>query len=250
MSSDIRVLGAVVLTALLPACASTSSGTAMSPGDAVPRDTLVRVDTVRVASEPDADTEARMARLEILLLERDARIRQLEESLDATRQEVVRNLAKLQSQASRAEAASGLAEAEIALQSLARLEGGASTPEYRQAQARIEESGVEVGRENYGGALYRSNQARIEARQAQARLAGGGGPLRAGETVFAAEVPLETGDGRTNVRSGPGLAFDVLFTLDPATRLTGRSYTDEWVRISDTQGREGWIFHTLVRAPR
>jgi len=48
-------------------------------------------------------------------------LRELQEQLDATRLELVRNMARLQTQATRAEAASGMAEAEIALATLALL---------------------------------------------------------------------------------------------------------------------------------
>lgn len=214
-------------------------------------DTVVVVDTVRLATQasPDARLEARIARLEIMLLERDARVRELQESLDATRREVVRNLAKLQTQASRAEAASGLAEAEIALQTLGRMTGGTRLPEYEDARTRIEEGSAEFGAENYGGAVYLASEARALARAGQERLSGNPDePLHDGETLFTTEVPLRTGPQRTNVRNGPGLGFDVVHTLDPETPLVGQSYTSEWVRIVDDRGREGWIFHTLVTA--
>lgn len=216
-----------------------------------PLDTVRVVDTVRV-TEPSVDpaTAARLARLEIQILERDARIRDLQESLDATRREVVRNLAKLQSQASRAEAASGLAEAELAIQALARMDGGDRISEYGQARARLREGSVELAAENYGGALYLSNEARALALAAQARVRAADDVARApGETPFATEVPLVTGADRANVRAGPGLDFRVLFTLDPRSPVAGRSYVGEWVRIVGEDGREGWIFHTLVQAP-
>lgn len=227
----------------------TPAGGPSPPGS----DTVLVVDTVRVTTEASADPEmeARVARLELMILERDARLREMQETLDATRQEVVRNLAKLQTQASRAEAASGLAEAEIALQTLGRMQGGMALSEYAQARTRIRESSTEFGVENYGGALYLASEARALARSGQTRLsASRGGALHEGETLFATEVPLQTGAQRTNVRSGPGMSFDITHTLDPEAPLTGQSYTSEWVRVVDVGGREGWIFHTLVTAPQ
>ena len=67
--------------------------------------------------------------------------------------------------------------------------------------------------------------------------------------LFALPVPLETAR-RSNIRSGPGLGFGVLVTLDPGTRLVGHSYTEEWVRITSELGPDGWIFHNLVTSPR
>ena len=108
--------------------------------------------------------------------------------------------------------------------------------------------GTQFNAENYEGALYLASQARALARGGQSRLrAGAGTSLRSGETLFVLEVPLQTAS-RSNVRDGPGISFGVLFTLDAATSIVGQSYTDQWVRVADDQGREGWIFHTLVTA--
>ncbi len=227
----------------LAACASSPGPGSASPAAAA-SDTVFVSDTVVV--ESTAETEARIARLQLQLLEREQQIRVLDEELAASRQEVVRNLAKLQSQASRAEAASGLSEAEIAVERLGRLEGGRALPEFAQAQSRMAEGSAEFSAENFGGALYLATQARSLANAGEQRLRTvGGRSLADDETLFAIPVALRTAS-RSNVRSGPGLSFDVLFTLDPDVALVGQSYTSEWVRVVDTEGREGWIFNSLV----
>jgi hypothetical protein len=241
--------------ALLAAAGCAGSGTA--PVGTAPdgsdgsdgSDGVVVVDTVYVttASSADAGLEARVGRLEIMLLEGDARLLQLRRELDATRQEVVRNLAKLQSQASRAEAASGMAEAELAVQTLGRMAGGTELSEYTEARSRVTESSTEFGSENYGGSLYLATQARTLARGGQARLSDVGRSSRqTGETLFAVPIPLRTEAQRANVREGPGLGFDVRFTLEPSTPVTGQSYTGEWIHVVDERGRQGWVFHTLI----
>ena len=211
-------------------------------------DTVLVVDTVRIETESaaDAQLESQVARLQIQLLERDVLLQGVQGQLAAARQEVVRNMAKLQSQASRAEAASGMAEAEIALEALGRTPSGRELAEFSQAESLVAESTVEFNSENYGGALYLATQARTFARSGQSRLRSGAGEsLRAGESLFALPVPLETLH-RSNVRGGPSLSFDVLFTVDGSTPLVGHSYTSQWVRVLDDEGREGWVFHTLV----
>ena len=227
------------------ACAS--SGAAVAPGGPVAADTVVLVDTVRVQPRgATVELEERVARLQIQVLERDVQLAELQEQLDATRLELVRNMARFQTQATRAEAASGMAEAEIALGTLRRARGGRALPELARAEALIEQSSKEFASENYGGALYLATQARTLVRSGQARLRGAGdGELRSGETLFAVPVPLRT-TGRSNVRSGPGTNFGVLFTLDATMPVVGQSYTSQWVRVVDDGGREGWIFHTLV----
>src|SRR5207302_9905375 len=86
-----------------------------------PRDTA-RV-TQRSAVARDTALEQRAARLELKVLEQEAQVDELQNRLDDARREVVRAMAKLQSLATRAEAASGMAEAEIALQALRSAEG-------------------------------------------------------------------------------------------------------------------------------
>src|SRR5260370_30638118 len=76
--------------------------------------------------QPARDTalEQRAGRLELKTLEQEAQIEELQDRLDDARREVVRAMAKLQSLATRAEAASGMAEAEIALEALRSANGG------------------------------------------------------------------------------------------------------------------------------
>jgi subtilisin family serine protease len=242
-----RTLLAAAAAASAAACAGATSPAA-SPAPVVVMDTVVRVDTIRVmaAAQADPELEDRAARLQIQVLERDVQLRGLEEELQATRLELVRNLARLQTQASRAEAASAMAEAEIALGTLRRAPGGSSLPELVRAQGLFAQSSSEFSSENYGGALYLATQVRTLVRGGQARLRGGGvAELRAGETLFAVPVPLRA-PGRSNVRSAPGLEAGIAFTLDAGAQVVGQSYTSQWVRIVDADGREGWIFHTLV----
>ncbi len=237
------IVSASILVCASAACAPRTAEVTPPPPPEIITDTVVISDTVVV--QDGSQAEAQIARLQIQLLEHEQRIRALNEELAASRQEVVRNLAKLQSQASRAEAASGLSEAEIAVEQLGRLEGGRDLPEYVEAQARIAEGSAEFTAQNFGGALYLATEARRVARSGQQRLSAVGESAVAGETLFAVPVSLHT-LSRANVRSGPSLDFGVLLTLDPGTELTGRSYTSQWVRVIDGEGREGWIFHTLV----
>jgi uncharacterized coiled-coil protein SlyX len=189
--------------------------------------------------------ERRIARLELALLEKEAQVEELETRLDETRQEVVRAMAKLQTLASRAEAASGMAEAELALQSLNEA-GQESAPEAAQASSLLRESSNEFDKENYGGALYLANQAKALAAAGQGRVTGG--ERRRGqraETPFALPIPLQA-VSVGKVREGPGLRSPVAFGVEPGAALTGYSYVDQWIRISDEEGRGGWIFRSLV----
>jgi hypothetical protein len=244
MTSQLRIIGLALATSVA-ACAR-QTATTPSPVAGVDAVTGVRVDTVRAAAGENPELQDRLARLQIQLLERDVQLRELEEQLEATRLELVRNLARMQSQATRAEAASGLAEAEIALGTLRRAPGGTALPELARADGLFRLSSTEFAQENYGGALYLATQVRALVRAGQGRLRarGEGNPV-AGETLFAVPVPLRAAS-RTNVRSGPGTNFGVSFTLDGSAAVVGEAYMNQWVRIVDGQNRQGWVFGTLL----
>lgn len=204
------------------------------------------VDTVVVSAAADPELEQRLATAQLTLLERAAQIEDLQSQLEGAQQEVVRSMARMQSLASRAEAASAIAEAEIGADALTRASEDEEVPEAAQALHLLALSTTEFASENYGGALYLASQARRVARTGEARLRRGADESReASEILFALPVPLET-LRRSNVRTGPGLGFRVLVTLEPATPVVGRSHSGQWVRITDDEGRDGWIFHNLV----
>ena len=203
-----------------------------------------------VPAEPDPELERRIATLQLQLLERAAQVEDLQRRLEATRQDVVRAMARLQMLASRAEAASAMAEAEVALEAVAGAVRDEEVPEAAQARHLLVLSTTEFTNENYGGAIYLASLARNLARVGEVRLTGGEQrDRRPGEALFALPLALETAH-RSNVRAGPGLGFRVLVTLDLGTPVVGHSYVAQWVRITFDQGRDGWIFHSLVTNPR
>ncbi len=233
-------LRSALCSAFCVSLAACAAGTPPAPG------MLVVVDTVEVPARPDPALEQRVVTLQLQLLERSAQVDDLQRQVEAARQEVVRAMARLQTLASRAEAASAMAEAEIGVQAVSETAGDQGVPAAAEARHLLVLSAAEFADENYRGALYLASQARNLARAGEVRLISIElGDRQPGEVLFALPVPLAT--ARTsNVRTGPGLGFRVLFTLAPAAPVVGRSYTEKWVRITDEEGREGWIFHNLV----
>jgi uncharacterized coiled-coil protein SlyX len=230
-------IGVFLLSAiLLSACGPKKA-------DTVPRPAPRRIPLSQSAR---AELDRRIARLELALMEKEAQVDDLQARLDATRQEVVRAMAKLQTLATRAEAASGMAEAELALQPLKTIPGQPSAPEATQARRLLQESSAEFEKENYGGALYLANQAKTMAAAGRGRLTTGERVTeRPGETPFDLPIALKAVSGG-NVREGPGLNAKIAFAVQPGDSLTGYSYVDEWIRISDEEGRGGWIFRALI----
>lgn len=210
-------------------------------------------DTTRATRQPvvvrDTALEQRAARLELKLLEQEAQVDELQRRLDDARREVVRAMAKLQSLATRAEAASGMAEAEIALQAIGS-NGGSSPapapPEYTQGTRLLQLATTEFDQQNYAGALYLATEAKNAAAAGRGRVATDNrGAARKGETPFALPLRLQT-TGRANVREGPGSGFKVLFTLETGMPVVGYSFLDQWVRVTDESDRSGWVHQTLI----
>ena len=188
---------------------------------------VVVVDTVVVRSGADAALEQRVATVQLQLFERAAQLEDLQRQLDAARREVVRAMARLQTLASRAEAASAMAEAEIGVEAVVGAAEDDEVPEAAQARQLLALSSTEFASENYGGALYLASQARRVARAGEFRHSSAEqGDRQPAEVLFALPVPLETAQ-RSNVRTGPGLGFRVLFTVEPATPIVGYSYTEQ-----------------------
>ena len=220
---------------------------ANAPPVRAPRDTA-RVTQRAPAVVRDTALEQRAARLELKVLEQEAQVDELQSRLDDARREVVRAMAKLQSLATRAEAASGMAEAEIALSALRLANGNnsPSSPEYGQGSQLLQLATAEFDQQNYAGALYLATEAKNAAAAGQGRVASDDrASTRKGEVPFALPLRLQT-TGRANVREGPGAGFRVLFTLESGAPLIAYSYVDQWVRIRDDGDRPGWIHQTLI----
>src|SRR5882757_8056144 len=212
-----------------------------------PRDSA-RVTQRAPAVVRDTALEQRAARLELKVLEQEAQVDELQNRLDDARHEVVRAMAKLQSLATRAEAASGMAEAEIALQALRTANGNTAppSPEYGQGSQLLQLATTEFDQQNYAGALYLATEAKNAAAAGRGRVASDDrSATRRGEVPLALPLRLQT-TGRANVREGPGAGFKVLYTLETGVPIVGYSYVDQWVRIRDDSDRPGWIHQTLV----
>lgn len=233
----------VLVVALLAVACRHPRSTSSPPPIRPPRD------TTRVRVPPpvrDTALEQRAARLELRVLEQEAQVADLQNRLDDARREVVRAMAKLQSLATRAEAASGMAEAEIALQALRSANGNNSTPEFGQGNQLLQLAASEFDQQNYAGALYLATEAKNAAAVGQRRAQSDDrGATRKGEVPFALPLRIQT-TGRANLREGPGGNFKVLFTLEGGTPLVAYSYVDQWVRVTADGDRTGWIHQTLI----
>ena len=114
----------------------------------------------------------------------------------------------------------------------------------RRSAARLASSEFDKG--NFGGVVYLSTQAKNMVAAGQSRLSSvDRSTLRPGEVAFAVPVQVHT-TGHANVREGPGTTFKVAYTLEAGVNVTAFSYVDEWVRITDSGDRTGWIHRSLI----
>jgi len=232
----------IVRFGALPAIAAWLAACSGAPSEPAPQPSAepaaVEAPPAPTRATSNATLERRVASLELQLLEKGAQVEYLQDQLDEARREVVRSMARLQSVASRAEAASGIAEAELALQSL---------PDRADIRKLTEDASAEFENENWGGALWLANEAKRTALDARGQLAEvDQGALRPYERSLTMPLPLETTRG-ANVRSGPGTGFGVLYTLPPQSRVVAYSSAEQWLRIVDDSGRRGWISQSLIR---
>jgi hypothetical protein len=232
--------------AVLTACSARQPPPpAPAPVAAAPPPAPVRLppETVTVR-DPDAERES--ARLRMSLLERSAQLAERERQLEEATTEVVRAMARLRTLATRAEAASAIAEAEVTLQQLRGGAGQQLPPEARQAEAALRSASAAFDAENYGGAVYLATQAKRAATAGRGRLAEGASVARAGERAFAVPVPLTT-TTRANLRATPGASADLVATVPAGTALTGYAWTGDWIRVTMADGRGAWVQQRLVR---
>ena len=195
------------------------------------------------------------ASLNIQILEHKSLIKDLQsrlgnqqQRLDAAIVEVVRSKARLRSLESKAEAASTIAEAEIAISGLKKQITAGVTgahEEVSKADQLLMMSAMEFRLSNFGGALYLANQAKGQAQAVQLRYRSDKRAAQEDETPFTQPLPLKCLKN-TNLRRGPGLDRKIVDVLVEGTEVMGYAYQEGWVRVETLDGRSGWLSRSLI----
>ena len=263
-----QIAAAVCLTGLLAACMQPAA-TPSSPPPACPPYPTAKIAGLvaknRALEKDLTDRSAKIAGLEkkvvdqqFQLLEKESLVKELQrrfvsqqKRLDDAITEVVRAKSKLRSIESKAEAASAIAEAEIAVKAMkGRMATG--SPEQvaalEKAQQLLRQSSREFKARNYGGALYLAVQSKTQIGSGNLlRRANPEIRLTADEVAFDQPLPLKL-TRNTNLRKGPDLHSRVLATLKAGTMVSGYAYKDDWIRVNTRDGRAGWVYRSLVMA--
>ena len=237
-------IAVLLLAAASIGCAGKPQPAGTGPAPVQPSAPAV-VETVTVR---DPETAAELGRVKVQLLERTARIADLERRLNESTTEVVRAMARLRTLATRAEAASAIAEAEVTLQQLKSRAGTQAPPEVAQTEATLRSASQAFDAENFGGAVYLATQAKRIATTGRGRLADvGSTATRASERPFAIPVPLTT-TSTANLRTAPSGGSSVVSTVPAGTALTAYSYEQDWLKVATADGTSAWVHQSVVRS--
>ena len=242
-----RLAGAAMLIAgagILTGCALLADESAQQRQAATERRASEEVARKHAAGY--RDLEEKLARMHLQALEKDAEIRVLNQKVEDAILEVVRAMAKLRGLSGRAEAASNLAETEIALKSVP-VEPALRPREAEllQAQQLLRMATEEFKKQNYDGTVYLTSQVKMLIKPRADR------PVRAeqaridGEHALSPVLALRASN-RSNVREGPGPTFKILFVVERGTSLSAVSYNGVWVRVKTDDGRGGWVHYSLI----
>ncbi len=258
------VLAAWMMTGCAPLRKQPNSIAAPAPG---PSDQVVELmgqnqalkDALASRQAQIQKLENEMAGLNLRILEYEALVQDLQRRsevqqtrLDTAIVEVVRAKAKMRSLESKAEAASTLAEAEIAVKTL-KSRGLPAADTFAREIAAVDQllaMGVsEFKSQNFGGALFLANQTKEQVLVVQRRLdRNTENAAVEGESLLLQPLPLKLLKN-TNLRVRPGLDQKIVVTLDQGTRVVGYAFKGDWIRVETRDGIGGWVFQDLVGAP-
>lgn len=205
-----------------------------------------------ICEEPQRE----IARLQQLLADKEAEIN----SLRAQQQEQGKLLKETTSQAARAEvklrrfateadAASLLAQVEVAMAKL-RSTPGAERDAAQQGEAQriLDGASAAFAKGEYDASVDLATQARQFIDMLADIRNGSGADKRAtSEVPFKAAIALRMKvDG--NLRRQPRANAAVLGVLQKAAPVTARAYQGEWLQVQTEDGSLGWVLNSLVEA--
>jgi hypothetical protein len=204
---------------------------------------------------PTCDEQTReIARLRQDLATRDAELRDLRaaqreqvKTVQESTREVTRAKAKARRLATQAEAASYIAEVEVAQKALR-----ASLPATSQstlpdlAQRILESTAEPFAHGDYGAAMERAAQAeQLIAVAMDNQSSHGSRPRAPSEVPLQVAIPLRVA-ATSNLRRDPQVKSPVIAVLKQDSLLTAFSYKAAWMRVETDDGRMGWIRETQL----
>jgi chromosome segregation ATPase len=252
------LIGVLIPALFIMACQTTPKATdlATDPNLNYERVSKEKKDLAKSLAKSEAarkELEEKLAETRVRFMEKDAQVKGLEKQVESQQKmlddavvEVVRAKAKLRSLDSRAEAASNMAEAEIAVKALkVELKAKEQDPDVLKAEHLLKMSADEFKNENYGGALYLTNQAKGHIKACQMRLRSREGTTYDDETQFAQPLALKVLKS-SHLKKEPDSKSKTISKLEKGTRLMAYSHKGEWTRVTCESGTSGWVLQSVL----
>jgi hypothetical protein len=202
----------------------------------------------RESACPSCDDQNReIARLRQDLAQRETELRELRTSqrdqvkvLQESTREVERAKVKLRRLATQADAASYIAEVEVALQTV-RDAAGAGIPLLGLAEGIMQSTAAPFAQGDYGGAMDRAAQAeQLVTVVADERGRRASRARAAGESAFQVAVPLRV-IADSHLRRQPLGTAAIRGVLPKDSLLVAHAHKGTWLRVETVDGRVGWV---------
>ena len=243
--------------ALIAACA-TPPPPQPEPEPAAPPPTPAPAPPVAVPAPPSCpacvDRSDELARLRLELAVREAEIKDLRSSQreqvkavqDSTR-EVTRAKARMRRLATQADAASYMAEVEVALGAMRATPAASQSPLLGLAQAFLDASQPAFAQGDYAAAMDRAGQA-----EQLIAAAAEGAPATprsrvTGEVLLQVSIPLKA-SADSSLRREPQPRAPVVTALRKDSALVAHAYKGNWMRVETEDGKFGWLPQTSLAA--
>jgi hypothetical protein len=199
--------------------------------------------------------QSEIERLQQLLAEKDALIRSQQahqqeqaKELQSTTSQATRAQVKLSRMATQTDAASTLAEVEVAMAALKSAKTTAPQQAMQaQAQHLLEAASAAYAIADFVTAVDRASQAREIIDMVQAQRNEKAANRHSATVAFQTPIPLRTRID-CNLRQLPRGNAALLTVLKKDATLLGLAYNGDWLQVQTEDGRMGWLLNSLVSA--
>lgn len=187
-----------------------------------------------------------VGRLRLQLLAKQAEINQLLLSHERALQKAARANNRPGGFDSKADTVAAIAEAALTIENARESAGDEQQPALAHAEHLLETSRKEMLAGNLNTASYLAAKAlKLAQLPVPPSDAKPNDRLLESETSFVAPITMVTVK-RSNVRELPDISSKLLLRLPEGSSVNALGYKDLWIQISTEQGREGWIYYSLL----
>jgi hypothetical protein len=247
------------LLAVLAVCATACSNLREPPlphASAYERHEIEQMRSLLAERESQRESQEReIVRLQQLLAEKDAQIHAYQamqqgqaKTLRETNTQATHARIKLRRMATLPDAASSIAEVEVAMEQLKSVPLAASEKlTQKQAQRLMKAAVASFEEENYMAAMDYAAKASGFLDMINSNRASGQRGSGQVTTPFPVSIPLRA-TTNSNLRSRPDLAAEVLVVLRKNSAMVADAYQGQWLKVKTVGGQTGWILGRLVEA--